>query len=275
MSEAPAADAIRVWHGAIATTLSDESFLARFGAVFIPVTVVIRAGCGLQGCVPIVLAAIADRPSAVSAETALNFWESEDSYRRAFDTLAERVYTLTHGSIYDSARTAATFAGAFRLDAPVYLFDERADWMRGRAGISSELRRARPTLARSRPVCCRTSGARTRSPAASQSWVTTTYSTGSSSTRQRTRSRSQGCRSSSRSVVGHGGSSQRPARSWAGAGNRGGGLEVRPGSSFNLQFARVFSASAEQLPQFATLQLARRLSRALQAREPPTLSPNH
>ncbi len=67
-------------------------------------------------------------------ETAILFWQSQATYWNGFSRLAVRTYTLTHGSVYDPASRAdfpVLFGGTLAKDGPVYLFDQPADWMRG------------------------------------------------------------------------------------------------------------------------------------------------
>lgn len=127
--------AVRVWRGFRASTLAQPDFLSKLGTVFIPATVKLQIENGLCAYLPTIPGGLADKPAAVPDETAILFWESQQTYWDAFGTLATRTYTLTHGGVYQAPVSQAgfptPFAGSVAADQPVLLFDHPADWMHG------------------------------------------------------------------------------------------------------------------------------------------------
>jgi hypothetical protein len=130
-------DAMRVWRGFRLPTLPLDDFLERLGTVFVPATVRMQIDVGLQGYVPTVTAGLAGKPDTVPDETAILSWQSQRAYADGFLTLAVRTYTLTHGGVYtphepeSRADFPAPFDDALPSGAPVYLFGDRTDWMVG------------------------------------------------------------------------------------------------------------------------------------------------
>lgn len=126
--------AVRVWRGFRAPAVELPAFYERLGTVFVPATVLMQIDAGLDAYVPTVLAGLADKPETVPDETAILFWESQDTYRDGFETLAVRAYTLTHGAVYTTASGAEfpqPFAGTLAPDQPYNLVDRAPDWMHG------------------------------------------------------------------------------------------------------------------------------------------------
>jgi hypothetical protein len=130
-------DAVRVWRGFRLPALSLEQFYKDLGTVFVPATVKMQIDAGLQSYTPTVPAGLAGKPDSVPDETAILFWESQATYWNGFTRLAVRTYTLTHGGVYvtqnnqSRADFPVPFAGSLNIDQPVYLFDQPADWMLG------------------------------------------------------------------------------------------------------------------------------------------------
>jgi hypothetical protein len=130
-------DAMRVWRGFRLPALPLDDFLARLGTVFVPATVKMQIDAGLQGYVPTVTAGLAGKPSTVPDETAILSWESQQAYADGFLTLAVRTYTLTHGGVYTAhdpesrADFPVPFEDALASGAPVHLGGDRVDWMLG------------------------------------------------------------------------------------------------------------------------------------------------
>jgi hypothetical protein len=128
------ANAVRVWSGFSAAGSTPSKFLSQLGTVFIPATALMQIQCGLNAYLPSITAGLQDKPGAVPDETALIFWDSQATYYNAFNTLAARTYTLTHGGVY-SPESAAAFPTVFKGEVteakPVLLFDKPADWMHG------------------------------------------------------------------------------------------------------------------------------------------------
>lgn len=131
-----APDSVRVWRGFRAPTMTQDAFFDRLGTVFVPSTVKMQVDNGLEGYLPTIPAGISDKPDTTPDETALIFWESQQTYWDAFNTLATRTYTLTHAAVYKAPDSGAAFPKAWKgtltQDEPVYLVDRPADWMRGR-----------------------------------------------------------------------------------------------------------------------------------------------
>lgn len=114
--------------------MPQERFYSRLNEVFIPATVLMQIDAGLCAYIPTVTAGLDGKPTSVPDETAILFWETEATYSTAFDTLAVRTYTLTHGAVYTPASGAAFpgfFAGALPPNEPRHLSKEPADWMVG------------------------------------------------------------------------------------------------------------------------------------------------
>jgi hypothetical protein len=130
-------DAMRVWRGFRLPTLALDDFLTRLGTVFVPATVRMQIDAGLRGYIPTVTAGLAGKPDTVPDETAILSWESQQAYADGFLTLAVRTYTLTHGGVYTAhdpesrADFPVMFEDALANGAPVHLFEENADWMLG------------------------------------------------------------------------------------------------------------------------------------------------
>lgn len=130
-------DAVRVWRGYRLPTLTIDQFCLKLGTVFVPATVKLQIQAGLQSYVPAIPAGLAGKPDSVPDETAILFWESQQTYWNGFTTLAVRTYTLTHNGVYitenqkSRADFPVMFTGTLNADQPVYLFKEPADWMNG------------------------------------------------------------------------------------------------------------------------------------------------
>jgi hypothetical protein len=133
----PAPGSVRVWRGYRSASLSLEQFWSILGTVFVPATVLMQKKAGLYSYAPTVLAGLSDKPDSVPDETAILFWESPETYWDAFATLAVRTYTLTHAGVYLTANDQSRadlpihFSGTLLTDQPVYVIDRPADWMRG------------------------------------------------------------------------------------------------------------------------------------------------
>jgi hypothetical protein len=128
------ADAVRVWRGFRAPGMDLAEFYGRLNTVFIPATVQMQIDAGLDGYVPSVLAGLPRKPDTVPDETAILFWDSQQTYADGFQTLAVRTYTLTHGAVYTPESRAdfpVPFAGRIDPNQPCYLVPRPADWMKG------------------------------------------------------------------------------------------------------------------------------------------------
>jgi hypothetical protein len=137
ISSPVAPDAVRVWRGFRLPTLTPEDFYSKLGSVFVPATVKMQVEAGLNAYVPTVPAGLGGKPDEVPDETAILFWESPQTYWNGFTQLAVRTYTLTHGGVYVTQNNQSRadfplkFSGTLNVDQPVYLFDKPADWMHG------------------------------------------------------------------------------------------------------------------------------------------------
>jgi len=140
MSTAPNApfsipfDAVRVWRGFRTPSMSQADFFDRLGTVFVPATVEMQIAVGLDTYVPTIPAGMAGKPDTVPDETAILFWDSQQTYHDGFLTLAVRTYTLTHGAVYTPSSRAdfpLSFDGQMSAEQPYYLVPRSADWMKG------------------------------------------------------------------------------------------------------------------------------------------------
>jgi hypothetical protein len=127
-------EAVRVWRGYRASTLALPDFFQRLGTVFVPATVEMQIDAGLDGYIPSVPGGLPDKPDSVPDETAILFWDSQQTYTDGFGTLAVRTYTLTHGAVYrppSGAQFPVVYAGSLVSEQPYYLIARPADWMHG------------------------------------------------------------------------------------------------------------------------------------------------
>lgn len=127
-------DAVRVWRGFRSPTLAQDDFFTRLETVFVPATVLMQIEIGLDVYIPTIPCGLDYKPPTVPDETAILFWDSQQTYHDCFKTLAARTYTLTHGAVYTSESRAdfpLPFEGVIQLNTPYYLVDQPADWMHG------------------------------------------------------------------------------------------------------------------------------------------------
>ena len=127
-------DAVRVWRGFRQPTLAQADFFTRLSDTFIPSTVEMQIQNGLDVYIPTVPCGLDNKPATVPDETAILFWDSQQTYHDGFLTLAGRTYTLTHGGVYTHESRAdfpVLFAGQLALNTCYYLIDKPADWMHG------------------------------------------------------------------------------------------------------------------------------------------------
>lgn len=132
-----APNAVRVWRGFRFPKLTTEQFYNKLGTVFVPATVKMQIEAGLNSYIPTVPAGLAEKPDSVPDETAVLFWQSQETYWNGFTRLAVRTYTLTHNGVYltednqSRADFPVPFKGSLTADQPVYLVEKAADWMQG------------------------------------------------------------------------------------------------------------------------------------------------
>jgi hypothetical protein len=130
-------DAVRVWRGFRLPSLETAQFHAKLGTVFVPATVLMQIDAGLCSYTPTVPGGLPGKPEGVPDETAILFWRSQETYWNGFTRLAVRTYTLTHNGVYvtqnnqSRADFPVMFGGTLAVDQPVYLFEKPADWMHG------------------------------------------------------------------------------------------------------------------------------------------------
>ena len=127
-------NAVRVWRGFRSPTLDQADFFTRLETVFVPATVLMQIEIGLDVYIPTIPGGLDYKPTTVPDETAILFWDTQQTYHDGFKALAARTYTLTHGAVYTSESRAdfpLLFAGDLQLETPYYLIDKPADWMRG------------------------------------------------------------------------------------------------------------------------------------------------
>lgn len=127
-------DAVRVWRGFRAPTINLPAFYERMNTVFVPSTVLMQVDAGLDVYIPSVLAGLPGKPDEVPDETAILFWDSQQTHRDGFKKLAVRTYTLTHDAVYTPTSGAGfplLFAGELEADQPYHLSEREVDWMHG------------------------------------------------------------------------------------------------------------------------------------------------
>lgn len=128
-------DAVRVWRGYRVASMQLSDFFNRLNTVFVPATVEMQIKAGLDVYIPTVPAGLPDKPDGVPDETAILFWDSQQTYKDGFNLLAVRTYTLTHGAVYvpniSRADFPLLFDGTVTADQPYYLISQSADWMKG------------------------------------------------------------------------------------------------------------------------------------------------
>jgi hypothetical protein len=128
-----APDAVRVWRGYRNPSVSQETFFEKLGSVFIPGTVQIQAPVGLTAYLPSVLPA--EKPAGIPDEIALVFYEYQDAYDEAKETVGGRAYSDMHALVFDLTRSHSGFPvrcqGELEPDMRYHLFDSHVDWQFG------------------------------------------------------------------------------------------------------------------------------------------------
>jgi hypothetical protein len=127
-------DAVRVWRGFRDPVIDLAAFYERLSTVFVPATVLMQIDAGLDGYIPTVLGGLPDKPDEIPDETAILFWDSQQTHADAFKKLAVRTYTLTHSAVYTASSGAGfplLFSGELKADQPYHLVEREADWMHG------------------------------------------------------------------------------------------------------------------------------------------------
>jgi hypothetical protein len=128
-----APDAVRVWRGFRLPSLADAEFCEKLGSVFIPGTVQIQTPVGLTAYLPTVLPR--DKPAEAPDEIAIVFYEVQQAYHDAKKTVGGQAYSDMHALVFDLKRSTSgfpiKFAGEVEADMRYYLFDAHIDWQAG------------------------------------------------------------------------------------------------------------------------------------------------
>ena len=138
-----APDSVRVWRGFRLGSLTPEVFRQKLGSIFIPGTVQIQAPVGLTAYLPSVLP---DQKSPVAPdEIAIVFYEYQNAYHEAKETVGGRAYSDLHGLVFDLSRSTSgfpiKFEGEIELEMRYHLFDAHIDWQRGAVNAFVGVRR--------------------------------------------------------------------------------------------------------------------------------------
>lgn len=132
-----APDAVRVWRGFRRKELCEDEFFQKLGSLFMPASVQVQSKVGLTAYLPTVLPR--DKPAAVPDEIALVFYQYQDAYVEAKDTVGGRAYSELHELAFDLNRSLTgfpqMFAGTLVPDGRYHLFDQRVDWQAGHAEV--------------------------------------------------------------------------------------------------------------------------------------------
>ncbi len=130
----PPPSAVRVWRGYRSPSLAVKDFYDKLSTVFVPATVEMQTPIGLCAYIPTIPCDLTGKPDTVPDETAILYWESQETYHNGFNTLAVRTYTLTHGSVYTDQSRAdfpTFFEGKLSAEQPCYLVEKAVEWMGG------------------------------------------------------------------------------------------------------------------------------------------------
>lgn len=136
-------DSVRVWWGFCRDGLERDTFFEKLGSIFIPGTVQIQGPVGLTAYLPSVLPR--DNEPAAPDEIALVFYEYQDAYDEAKETVGGRAYSDMHALVFDLQRSRSGFPsrfdGTLEPGGRYHLFDEPIDWQHGLVGVFVGLRR--------------------------------------------------------------------------------------------------------------------------------------
>jgi len=133
-------DSVRVWRGYSSEAPPRTKFREKLRTTFIPGTPQFQAPLGLTAYLPAVLPT--EVPNGVPDEIALVFYESQQDYNSAKDTIAGRAYADLHGTVFsfaDPRRSTsdwpAIFSGVLERGKPYYLFERNVDWQLGHVNV--------------------------------------------------------------------------------------------------------------------------------------------
>lgn len=127
-------DAARVWSGFRLEGMTTKRFRETLADTFIPSTASLVPELGLNSYLPAILPD--DKPDSVPDEIALVYYESQDVYQAARNTLAGRIYAKLHGIAFAGwpqswSDFPELLGKSVENEQPYYLFEEAIDWQRG------------------------------------------------------------------------------------------------------------------------------------------------
>jgi hypothetical protein len=126
-------NSVRVWRGFRLASVPERTFFDKLGSVFCPATVQIQAPVGLTAYLPSVLPS--DKHPAAPDEIAIVFYEYQNAYEEAKQTVGGRAYSDLHALVFDLNESKSGFpelyAGTVATNAKYYLFEEPVDWQMG------------------------------------------------------------------------------------------------------------------------------------------------
>ncbi len=133
-------DSVRVWRGFSVEGPPRTKFHEKLRTTFIPGTPQFQSPLGLTAYLPAVLPV--DVPNGVPDEIALVFYESQEDYNDAKDTIAGRAYADLHSTVFSFAAPRRStsdwptiFSGGLELEKPYFLFDKNVDWQSGHVNV--------------------------------------------------------------------------------------------------------------------------------------------
>jgi len=81
-------------------------------------------------------------PAGIPDEIALVFYETQQHYNEAKDTIAGRAYADLHGTVFSftpprrsTSDWPSIFSGALEREKPYFLFDKNVDWQSGHVNV--------------------------------------------------------------------------------------------------------------------------------------------
>jgi hypothetical protein len=133
-------DSVRVWRGYSLESPPRNKFHEKLRTTFIPGTPQFQSPLGLTAYLPAVLPT--DVPNGVPDEIALVFYESQQDYNDAKNTIAGRAYADLHGTVFSfspprrsTSDWPSIFSGALEREKPYFLFDKNVDWQLGHVNV--------------------------------------------------------------------------------------------------------------------------------------------
>jgi hypothetical protein len=136
-------DAVRVWRGfkKRQSGFEQQAFVRKLTSLFIPSVAPFQAPLGLTAYVPAIIPPRG--PACTPDEIALVFYESQDTYRATFDSIAGRAYGDLHATVFEFAdssyRSTSAWPVLFSEEAkpgqPYHLFSSSVDWQRGHVNV--------------------------------------------------------------------------------------------------------------------------------------------